>query len=279
MRKLAAIAFLGSLAGLCACDEKGSTKDKRADVELSAPEPAKFAKPGPPKDDYNGGTAPASVRQAETMAVAPPAPPASHESAAWRQAMAFDGAGQEPAASEAPSIAPPTVKRVAGVKRNSPVPDSTANGLVVLTDRQMAIDTDGDIRDPRRRASVIAHDRWHQNGTALNVAGRSLDPTVVPFVSVPGGFPYARKGDLVQVSYNGRSVWAVVGDVGPRGRFGEGSIALAEKLGINPDGNTGGAWSGVSYAFPGLRAPTQSQDNLVAFLQARDAGRIMLASN
>ncbi len=253
------VAAMVAAFALCACDEPGSaSKDKTSAFDPTAeeniPPPARFAKPGPPE-------APAT-RQLIAAAPAAPSPVTeSHETVAWNQAMAFDGAPPLPSA---------PVARSPGVKRNSPVPDSTQGKAVVLADRQMAIDTDGEIRDPARRASVVAHDRWHQDGTALNVAGRSLDSTVVPYVSVPKGFGYAKPGDLVQVAYNGRTRWAVVGDVGPRGRFGEGSVALAQRLGIPSDGTSGGVWSGVTYTFPGRRAPLVSQASLVAYLGSLD---------
>jgi hypothetical protein len=48
-------------------------------------------------------------------------------------------------------------------------------------------------------------------------------------------------------------------------------VALAERLGLDGDGNSGGAKSGVTYSlFPGLRAPTtQGQTQLADALDAR----------
>ncbi|MGH9678673.1 MAG: glycoside hydrolase family 75 protein, partial [Candidatus Acidiferrales bacterium] len=46
---------------------------------------------------------------------------------------------------------------------------------------------------------------------------------------------------------NGRSSFAIFGDVGPADRIGEGSIALAVNLGIRSDARNGGARRGILY--------------------------------
>jgi len=84
-----------------------------------------------------------------------------------------------------------------------------------------------------------------------------LDATRIPFIALPPDF--ARMygislGDLVVVtnSANGRSAYAVFGDVGPRGRIGEGSIALAKELEIPSNPRHDSALDGVTYVlFPG----------------------------
>jgi hypothetical protein len=84
-----------------------------------------------------------------------------------------------------------------------------------------------------------------------------LDATQVPFIALPPDF--ARMygislGDLVVVrnSANGRSAYAIYGDVGPRGRIGEGSIALARELKIPSNPRHDSALNGVTYlVFPG----------------------------
>ena len=51
---------------------------------------------------------------------------------------------------------------------------------------------------------------------------------------------------------NGKSSYAIFGDVGPFDRIGEGSVALAENLGIRSDARNGGARGGILYVvFPG----------------------------
>ena len=85
---------------------------------------------------------------------------------------------------------------------------------------------------------------------------RYVDSEKVPFIAIP---PQLRGqgvqlGDLVAVrnERTGKTAFAVVADVGPRGKLGEGSIRLAEELGLSADPRRGGAGSGISYvAFPG----------------------------
>jgi len=62
-------------------------------------------------------------------------------------------------------------------------------------------------------------------------------------------------GDLAIVTnrQNGRSSFAIFADVGPRGKIGEGSIALARALGLDADPRRGGIESRtIDYlVFPG----------------------------
>lgn len=126
-------------------------------------------------------------------------------------------------------------------------------GRTVTKTAGMTIDTDGDLSqaDPAL-ARLARRDPYRQSGTSMRYAnGRSLDPTRVPYVVVPLKSNLAKLGDLVVVEYRGRSVLAVVGDKGPAHRFGEGSMALAKQLGINPSGVSGGVSGGVRYTFLG----------------------------
>jgi hypothetical protein len=64
----------------------------------------------------------------------------------------------------------------------------------------------------------------------------------------------AKLGDFVVVieKASGKVAYALVADVGPRDKIGEGSIALARELGIPSSPKKGGAASGVQYVvFPG----------------------------
>jgi hypothetical protein len=86
---------------------------------------------------------------------------------------------------------------------------------------------------------------------------RYVDASRIPFVVLPGGMARqlgARPGDFAVVfnQRNGKSSYAIFGDVGPFDRIGEGSMALAENLGIRSDARNGGARRGVLYLiFPG----------------------------
>jgi hypothetical protein len=84
----------------------------------------------------------------------------------------------------------------------------------------------------------------------VNDPTRYVDASKIPFVVLPGGLARqlkARPGDLAVVfnERNGKSSYAVFGDVGPYDRIGEGSIALAENLGIRSDARNGGARRGI----------------------------------
>ncbi len=66
---------------------------------------------------------------------------------------------------------------------------------------------------------------------------RYVDSSTVPYVSVPRGLVThvgVRPGDLAWVEHGGVGVGAVVADVGGDSAIGEGSIALAQMLGIDP---------------------------------------------
>jgi hypothetical protein len=86
---------------------------------------------------------------------------------------------------------------------------------------------------------------------------RYVDASKIPFVVLPGGMARqlgARPGDFAAVfnQRNGKSSYAIFGDVGPADRIGEGSMALAENLGIRSDARNGGARRGILYlVFPG----------------------------
>ncbi|TBR17380.1 hypothetical protein EPO15_17090 [bacterium] len=133
----------------------------------------------------------------------------------------------------------------------------------------MTIDTDGDLSnaDPKL-AAMARRDPYRQSQTSVRYSnGRSLDPTRVPYVVIPIGYSAAKNGEFVVVEYGGRTALAIVGDRGPRNRFGEGSMALAVQLGINPSGTSGGVESGVRYTFlgSGVGSAKSEADVLAAF--------------
>ena len=84
-----------------------------------------------------------------------------------------------------------------------------------------------------------------------------IDATKIPYIALPSDF--ARRYDvnlgdlaLVMNQANGRSAYAIFADVGPKGRIGEGSIALAKRLGIPANPRHDSAEDGVTYLiFPG----------------------------
>lgn len=83
---------------------------------------------------------------------------------------------------------------------------------------------------------------------------RFVDASKIPYVVLPGEVAResgARLGDLAVVVnlWNGNYSYAIFADVGT---LGEGSIALANNLGISSNARHGGTWWGVLYlVFPG----------------------------
>jgi hypothetical protein len=123
----------------------------------------------------------------------------------------------------------------------------------------MDIDADG-------AGAAWKQDKTGQSSTSLRYSnGDSLDPSQIPFIVIPSGFgdrfPGVKLGDYAAVSYNGKTTFAIVGDYGPRGKLGEGSIALAQSLGIPSDPNKGGTSTGVTYIiFAGSGGPEPPRD-------------------
>jgi hypothetical protein len=83
---------------------------------------------------------------------------------------------------------------------------------------------------------------------------RFVDSSQIPYIALPGDLAArtgARLGDLAFVysEETGRYSLAIFADIGA---FGEGSIALADGLGIRSDARRGGSPAGISYVvFPG----------------------------
>lgn len=78
---------------------------------------------------------------------------------------------------------------------------------------------------------------------------RYVNSLTVPYVVVPPELVSfgIKMGDLCLVSYKDKTMAALVADVGPRGKIGEGSMALANALGIKSSPKNGGVKSGVSF--------------------------------
>jgi hypothetical protein len=157
----------------------------------------------------------------------------------------------------------------------TPVPSGAGfSGSRQVIRAGMAIDTDGPVAgyDPR-----VHPDPHRQRETSLRYSdGSSVDPTVVPYVVVPSSHK-GWLGDFVMVEYRGRRAMAVVADCGPR--FGEGSVALAEQLGIPASGVSGGTSGGVTYTFypDSGRKYSGQADIKTALLKKSGASPTMLA--
>jgi peptidoglycan hydrolase-like protein with peptidoglycan-binding domain len=115
----------------------------------------------------------------------------------------------------------------------------TASGAVGAARFTSKLDIDSD------GAPGITHaqDPWHQDTTSLKFAGGYVDASTIPYIVLPPSLASAsgaKLGDLVQVSYQGKSTYAIFADTGPSTKLGEGSMALANQLGINSDPKNGG---------------------------------------
>ncbi|MGW3142491.1 glycoside hydrolase family 75 protein [Streptomyces sp. NPDC001139] len=130
------------------------------------------------------------------------------------------------------------------------VPVCGKNGAVFWK-ADMDIDCDGQ----RTSKCSESTDPWYQDDTAFHQSdGRPLRADSLPYVVVPSSssiWNYAgagiKGGGVVAVIYNNKVEYAVVGDTGPTKIIGEASYATANALGIDPNPETGGADSGVTY--------------------------------
>lgn len=117
-------------------------------------------------------------------------------------------------------------------------------GLVCDAQGEPVIQGDGD-PEPGYYVSATAYADPNRPRTDPR---RYVDSTRIPYVAIPPELRAAgvHLGDLARVSYRDHWSPAIVGDVGPRHRIGEGSIALARALGINASPIHGGIGKGVS---------------------------------
>ncbi|MEU2063269.1 glycoside hydrolase family 75 protein [Streptomyces sp. NPDC013455] len=130
------------------------------------------------------------------------------------------------------------------------VPVCGKNGAVFWK-ADMDIDCDG------QRTTNCNEDRdpWFQDDTAFHQSdGKPLKAETLPYVVVPSSSTIwnhsgagIQGGGVVAVVYDGQVEYAVVGDTGPSKIIGEASYATAKALGIDPDPETGGTDSGVTY--------------------------------
>ena len=118
------------------------------------------------------------------------------------------------------------------------------------------------------------------HGYAVHDPRRYVDSTVTPYISIPSNEIHDHTivlGDVGLVYNRATKQWAsaVVADVGPKNKFGEGSIALGKAIGIqNTSPKNGGADSGIVWViFKGSskgwpRAPAEIDDQVTALLDA-----------
>lgn len=102
-----------------------------------------------------------------------------------------------------------------------------AGGAVAWTD-DAAIDTDG--------CGPLHGDPYAQPDTSLHIEGEPLNADIDRYIVVPPQIIAAVQSRVIGcqgfVEYKGRRINVVVGDVGPRRKIGEMSVATAKALGI-----------------------------------------------
>lgn len=92
------------------------------------------------------------------------------------------------------------------------------------------LDTDG------KKNPNIRYEKTHQNQTSIDSNGSWLDSNTLNFIVLPGGFEKdfggVHIGCLATIIYKDKVAHAIYADVGPKDKFGEGSIALHRALGF-----------------------------------------------
>lgn len=77
---------------------------------------------------------------------------------------------------------------------------------------------------------------------------RYVDSESIPYISVPkDALSTVSLGDICLVSYKNKECFAIVGETGPKGKYGEISIKTAKLLGIPSSPKNGGVDKGVRY--------------------------------
>lgn len=143
----------------------------------------------------------------------------------------------------------------------------------IFFDAKMAIDADGSELSKKRGGTDLPETSWH----FPTPPRASVDSEHIPYIVLPMEFvlpQYAklrqgvaiRTGDVAAVVYKGKIAYALVADVGPACKIGEGSMKLHDELGhpactrFGPDGlctreaNSGIPHDVLYFVFPGSAA-------------------------
>lgn len=145
------------------------------------------------------------------------------------------------------------------------IPMCQINGAIWFK-ADMDIDCDGG-----QDQACLNDETYLPETSCVTSTGQPLNASRLPFVVLPQNSSannwkdtnYGLKcGSLVAVIYNNKLEYGVFGDRGPKNIIGEASYAMAKRLGINPDPNTGGTASGVTYiVFTGANAVSRPVEN------------------
>jgi len=150
-------------------------------------------------------------------------------------------------------------------------------------------DFDVDCDGKQSAACNINTDPAYQSETsATDSQGDPLDAAALPFIVIPlpsSKFDFGdadiHLGAVAAAVYQDKVVYAVFGDEGPSGIIGEGSYALAQALGIDPDPSTGGSDGPVTFiVFSGTSAIVSPiEDHAAATAQGEAMAAKLLADN
>jgi hypothetical protein len=156
------------------------------------------------------------------------------------------------------------------------------NGAV-FWNADMDVDCDGG------QSAICMNDASYLPDTsATDSQGNPLDASTLPYFVIPlpsNGFDYAQQGiqlgSVGAVIYNGQIQYGIFGDEGPKGMIGEASYAMASLLGVDPDPNTGGVDSGVTYLV--FQGPTgvvsKNEDHAEAVTIGEQRAKELLQNN
>jgi hypothetical protein len=137
--------------------------------------------------------------------------------------------------------------------------DFTANALRGGRFLSVVTHSDGTLviqRFGRFKGFYVSTTSLHNVAGSPTAPGTYVDARKIPYIVLPPEFMKqfgVALGDLAMVTNlkNGKTSFAIFADVGPRGKIGEGSVALAHALGINDDPRHGGTNSNIAYlVFP-----------------------------
>lgn len=138
--------------------------------------------------------------------------------------------------------------------------DFTANALRGGRFMSVATHPDGKPviqRSGRFKGYYVSTTSLHNAASSPTAPSTYVDARKIPYIVLPPEFMKqfgVALGDLAVVTNqrNGKTSFAIFADVGPHGKIGEGSVALARALGLNDDPRYGGtANASIAYlVFP-----------------------------
>jgi hypothetical protein len=94
---------------------------------------------------------------------------------------------------------------------------------------------------------IVSGTSWSDPTLPEVLQRKYVDSATVPYLVVPGNYPYFRLGSIGTAyrPHIGKYAHFVVADEGPRTHYGEGSIALAIELDVPSSALTGGVSDGI----------------------------------